>query len=1053
MENSNAGGKKIVFKKRQIGLQPAPEEVEAQTQETSNDEGEAQANDRSIYYYQGEIFDQFHRPLCVAGGEARLTELAAEILAPPGPAPRLKPEERDGRDKELQEIAEALADQIYSLAQKARETDLDVYLSAFNVVLADRSCADSKDILDRANEYFTERYYAAIRERGERPEIFHQIVKRVGHESADRIGKIVRGLDVADTAKMLWDLYHGAHADKGARITDILLDCTERQVRALREEFLLIPYKDLARQLHAVLQNSDSGPQTESRRTIGKSELYEQKKQGAFKSRDKFRAVKYLLQGRASSEMALIKRFYLELGDPDVPESEISLDAHIKRSLLQSDVDRLGSLTSGWKARSEAEEIHNLLYPPTLAGDLDDSLSDPRDAADRDHTQGIGPFLRRFKKRRMLEGRAEVNHRIMNSYEVFAERIAALSPERFVRTNEALIEHFGYDLDPTLFPSLALFDARRMAMVMRERIAHSFELLEILKPLEFLAPRQCLATQRAFECLYGKTLRQGIEERLARIHSKMHSKDFEELLERYVDGQGRWPLNIDLLARYRGEEPEPSVWDYDFRAAQEDEERAVALAELIDQDTDRGELDRAIREAVSGRSYDELNRMERAFYELTDPHLPLRDALRECLSEEAFTAVEMVLAGLDVNDIVHRVHDDPVLLGTYSDLPPSFIELIGGAFEKTFFVTLADYLLGYFSESAFEDRLVEALSVVMIPEAYKFRVLLHGLRKDAPVDSDYLKESWAGPIGKVLAFERAFDLTFPRLRVHLKNAAARMTVSIHVFADVILSLEGIDPDIMARIQECFDSVDIVGLQEILRRHRTQQVTIEECFDLINPEAQLRRSIKEMKVDLDLINETLLHLEGFFARDVASELAGLIQAAQGAELGEACIELLAAPSASRPNHRIPVDINWMDEMVYQIALAYQRDHGVELISALRDRGVPMEMLEELTSRVFGHEVCVSARELHNLIRNVKEGRANPDFAEEKLCTHLETRGHRHRDRVLRAYNSHWAHNHGYASLIDDVTKFFKSTNAKKRMLSILIGVSPERKQGGNPTPIH
>jgi hypothetical protein len=1053
MDSSNSGGKKIVFKKRMLASQPAPEEVDAQTDASVVDDEDVQTNDRSVYYYQGEIFDQFNRPLAVAGGESRLTELASEILAPPAPAPRLKAEERDARSKEFQEISETLADQIYDLAQKVRETDLDVYLSAFNVVLADRTCPDSKEILDRANEYFTERYYAAIRERGERPEIFHQIVKRVGHESADRIAKIVRGLDVPATAKALWDLYHGAHADKVARMTDILLDCTERQVRALREEFLLIPYKDVARQLHEILQSPVAEPQGETRRTIGKSELYEQKKQAAFKSREKSRALRYLLLGRSRAEMALIKKFYLELGEPDAAESEVSLEAHIKRNLLQSDVDRIGELISGWSARAEAEEIHNLLYPPSIAGELDDWLSDPRDAADRDHTQGIGPFLRRFKKRRMLNGRAEVTHRIMNVYEMLAERIAALSPERFLKTNEALIEHFGYDLDPTLFPSLAVFDARRMAMLVSERINHSFDLFEMFKPMEFLAPRQCLATQRAYECLYGVALRQAMEDRLSSVRARIPAKEFEELFERYIHGQGRWPLNIDLLARYRGEEPEPGVWDYDFRASPEDEERAISLAELIDQDTDKGELDHALREALWRESYDELNRIERAFYDLTDPHLPLRAALSECLSEEAMTAVEALLAGLDVNDVVHRVHDDPVLLKTYGDLPPSFIKLIRASFERTFFVPLSEYVVGYFEDPAFEDSLIDALAVVMMPEAYQFRTLLHGLRKDSPVESEYLKELWMGPIGRVLAFERAYDLAFPRLRVHLKYAAARLAISVHVFADIILSLEGIDPDITTRIQECFDSVDITGLQGILSRHRRQQVILEECFDLINPEAQLRRSIKAMKVDLDLINETLLHLECFFARDVAAEIHELSQTLNGEELGRACSELLAAPSSSRPNHRIPVDINWMDEMVYQIAIAYQRERGVEFIAALRAQGVPSETLEELTSKVFGHEVCVSARELFNLLKNAKEGRINPDYAEERLCAHLETRGTRHRDRLLRAYNAHWAQNAGYGSLIDDVTKFFKSSNAKKKMVSLLIGVTPDRNQGpSKPVPI-
>jgi hypothetical protein len=642
----------------------------------------------------------------------------------------------------------------------------------------------------------------------------------------------------------------------------------------------------------------------------------------------------------------------------------------------------------------------------------------------------------------------------MNSYEVLSERIAALSPEQFLRTNEALAEHFGYDLDPTIFPSLALFDARRMAMMMKERIGASFDLWEILTPMEFLVPRECLATQRAFESLYGKRLRQVIDDRLIRVRAALPTKEVDEIFDRYMNGQGRWPLNIDLLARYRGEEPEPGVWDYDFRASAEDEERAISLAELIDQDTDKGELDRAVRDELVARSYDELNRMERAFFDLTDPHLPLREALEECLSDDTRVAMEVLLAGLNMNEIVQQIHDDPVLLGSYADLPPSFIKAISSSFERTFFVGLSDYILGYFSDPAFEDRLVETLSVAMMPQAYEFRLTLQQLRKDHDVESEQLKESWAGPIGKVLAFERAFDIAFPRLRVHLKYAAARMVMSIPVFVDIILSLEGIDTEILTRIQECFDSVDILGLQGILMKHRNHQVTIEECFDLIHPEAQLRRSIKEMKVDLDLVNETLLHLEGFFPRDVAQELAELICELEGEELGQACLTLLAPPSGSRPNHRIPIDVNWMDEMVYQIALAHQRARGVELISALRQRNVPESALEELTNRVYGHDVCVSARELHNLLKNAKEGRNTPDFAEEKLCTHLETRGARHRDRVLRAYNSFWAHVPGYESLIDDVTKFFRSTNSKKKMLSLLIGAAPDRKQvASTPTAVH
>lgn len=1047
MDTPGSGPKKIVFKKRAGAVQASANEPTQQPEVVVPDEHEAAPDDRSVYHFQGEIFDQFYRPLKVAGGEERLAELALEILAPPAPGPRRGSQERISREKELQGIAETLADHIYELAQKIRESELDVYLSAFNVVLADRSCLDAKEILDRANDYFTERYYAAIRERGERPEIYQQIVKRVGHEHAERIGKIVRGLDLPGTAKALWDLYHGPDPSKASRIHEILLDCTEKQVRALREEFLLIPYKDLARQLHEVILAGLSDTPTEVKRTIGKSEVHDQRRQFAFRSRDKLRAVRYLLLGRSTAELALVKRFFEDLGDPDAPNDTVSMESQIKRAILQVDIDRMGSLQLGWSAAQEADEINQLLFPPTIAGALDDFLSDPRDAVDRDFTQGIGPFLRRFKKHRMFQDQVTVYQRIMNCYEVLTERVAAMSAERFLQTNEALAEQFGYDLDPNLFPSLARFDARRMAMVVHQRMAHSFDLFEIIRPIEFLAPRACLALQRAYESIYGVTLRQAIQERLAQLRVQIAARDFDELYNRYVNGHGRWPLNIDLLARYRGEEPEPGVWDYDYHAAPEDEERAISLAQLIDQDTDRGELDAAIQESLVNFSYEELNRIERSFYDLTDPHVPLRHTLEECLSDQLFNAVELRLAGLEIEEILPRIHDNPGYMATFSDLPPSCIDEIRRAFKRQTALDLVEYVMQHFSEPEQEERLVEVVSVVLMPEVYQFRVALQGLRKDSPVEGETLKKEWDGPIARVLAFERGFDVVFPRLRVLLKQASARMVLSVQAFVHLILSLEGVSTDVLERIQECFDSVDIFGLQGILAENKHHQVTIEECYDLLNPETQFRRAIKEMKVDLDLINETLLHIEGFHAREVALEVAAEAERVKGSALGQVCLEILAAPTPTRANPRIPVDINWMDEMIYQIALSYQREVGKEFIDSLRQREVPGDVLEELTGRVFGHEVCSSARELFTIIKNNKEGAPNADQAEEKICALLEWRGSRHRERMMKAYNAYWGHTPGYSSLLDGINRHFLNPAVKKRLVTLLLGAtavsSPQR----------
>lgn len=1054
MDNSGQGGKRIVFKKRMLASQALASEESAQQPEAPQEEAQEQV-DYSHYYYQGEIFDQYYRPLGIEGGEAKLAEIASDPLAAPAPESRLDRQARQARGNEQQEIAEALANQIYTLAQKVRETDIDVYLSAFNVVLAEKSPREMKEILDRTNDFFTEHFYTPIRDRGERPEIFHQIVKRVGHDASERIGRIVKGLDVEGAAKAIWDIYHGDHADKAARITAMLMDCTEQQVRALREEFLLIPYKDLARQLHAIIHPPAQDSSSAGRRTIGKTEVYETKRINAAKSRDQLQAIKYLLLGRSGDELALIRRFYLDCADGDAHEAESGLDAHIRKHFSAIEIDKLGSLFSGWSAHTEAEEVHKILYPATLSEELEDTLSDPRDSVDRDFTQGIGPFLRRFKKRRMWRGKTSVRHRVILSHELVSERLQSLSLERFLKTNDALYELYGYQIDPTLFPSLGLFDPRRRATVLHDAIASAFDLSQMIRPFEFLAPRECLAVQQAYRCLYGTEVRAAMEARLTALKLKIAPRELQEAYHRYIDGHGRWPLNLDLLARFRGDEPPAGVWEPDFRTSEQDEQAAIDLAQVLDREADIGELDRPVREMLWSFSYDELNRIERAFFELTDPKVPLRLALDESLSIEALASIEMLLAGVDGNDVVQRAYDDPSMLLSLRELPQSQIVAIRELFEKLHFVGLDEHLLQRYSGLQDEDGLIDVMAIVLLPEAHAFHKALRSMRRDTASDMENLRQHWTGlPLLRLLALERAFDMEFPRLRQHLKYGAARQALNPQLFADAILHFEGIDPEIVTRLLESFDSVNIDMLQDILRANRDDQKTIEEVFDLLYPDAQFRRCIKEMKIDLDLVNETLLHLEGHSAKEVASEIYELVASMKGDELGAAVLDVLAPPSASRRNKRIPEDINWSDEMMFQVGLSFQRDYGNDMVEMCRKAGVPAPMLEELTTRLFGHEVCSTARDIYNIMKLNKEGQSSPDYSEERICSYLESRGVRHRDRLLRAYNAHWAHMPGFSHLVDDVAKFFKDMNIKKKMVAMLLGLGSERRRpAAKPVDLH
>lgn len=1049
MEGSKPDGKKIVFTKRKRASQDELPDFSEFTRESAPEDTKNN-DDSAKLFFEGEIFDQFYRPLSVRGGIERIREIAEVPVSAPEPPVRLGAAQREAQAAERQAVAEALAHQIYKLAQRVRETDINIYLSAFNVALAGRSCRETTNILARMNQFFTAHYYAAIRERGERPEVYQQIVKRVGHQHSDRLAKIVHGMNVEEVAKKVWDLYHGALPDKAHRIEDILLDCTEPQLLAVREEFLLMPYKDLARQIHTLLRASPLESQSPVRKTIGKTEVYEHKKQAAYRAREQFYTIRYLLLGRKADELALIKRFYIDLGDQSQSDSELSLEADIKRVFPPADVERLSSLLQGWAPHREAEEINTIIFGVGSKGQRDDTLSDPRDAVDRDHTQGLGPFLQRFKKHRLVQQSDSVHDRVLLVYELIRERIGALSPSRFHETNQALREYYGYQLDPALFPSLSVFDARHLAVMMHERLYSSFDAQELIQVLEYLDPRQCLSVQKAFEVVFGRGLRDLIEARAKQIGVSMSGAALEAWLDRYVDGHGRWPLNLDVLAHLRCGEL-VTVWDPKFKPSPADEDNAHRLAALLDQDVDQGALDRPIREFLLGLKPEALASLERTFFDMTDPPMPLREALEDAMSPQAYQDVMLMFAGIDPLEFLNRLHKDPTTSVELRDHAASTISYLRERYKGVYFTDLIDAVEERGDEGLKNARVSDALGALFRPEILRARKILGEMRREMAPEIEFLKHTLAGSAFKVMSFERAYDMCFPRLRVHLKLAAARMAMSVGTFVELILALERVDTEIPARILECFDAVDVYRLQELLRENRVSQRVVEECYDLLNHERTLRHALKEMAVDTDLINETLLHLQGYCSVTIAEEVKASVDSLSGDDLAHEILEILRAPSLSNPNDRIPADINWMDEMVYQVGLAYRRLSGESLVMACRAKGVDAEALEEITGRIYGLEVCSSARELFALIKSTKEGIVNPDISESRICSHMESRGPKYRERLLAAYQAFWSHTPGYSSLLDDMTKYFKDTPVKRKLLALFLGGGSEKKPAQDTPP--
>jgi hypothetical protein len=477
----------------------------------------------------------------------------------------------------------------------------------------------------------------------------------------------------------------------------------------------------------------------------------------------------------------------------------------------------------------------------------------------------------------------------------------------------------------------------------------------------------------------------------------------------------------------------------------------MQLGALLAQDCAPADMDRSIRQYLFGASLETLHAIERSFYELTEPHTPLHQALSEVMTPDVHSSLMLSFAGFECSSLLQKLNETPMYMTMLRDLSANDILFIRESYKRLFYMDLVEHVLAASHQASDKELALEAVVALLKPEVLSVRKLLGGIKRESAPEVETLRTVCSGNALKVMAFERAYDQLFPTFRVHLKTAAARLALSAQTFAELVLLLEGVDPDIISRIQECFDALDVQTLQEILRSHNSTQKILEECYDLMSPETSFRHALKELHVDPDLINETLLHLEGYCSLSVARELHALVEAQSGSDLAAAVIAVLTPQSSEHVNDRIPQDINWMDEMIYQIGLSYRRQFGESIVVTCRKRGAASEVLEVIVGQVYGLEISASARELFTLIKCAKEGTQPPEGSEAKICSYLESRGPKYRERLMSAYQSYWAHYPGFGGLLDDLTKYFKDSASKRKLLAMFLSTSSDRKATPNAVP--
>lgn len=969
------------------------------------DEGEA---------FQGEYFDQYFRPIGSGEASSSLAEIATEPLAFPMPDPLLAEEERELKEKGEQHAAEALSHQIYKLAQTMRETRLQYYLSAFQVVLADYDLWEARRIREKANSFFNVHYYDLIQERGERPEILAQLLKRVGHDTRHRLRRVVDGLDVKTVARELWNIQYDPKPDKRARLLKILDECTPNEVRALRVEYCRIPLRDLSAELEKALttavKNRPLTPDDPEYWLRSAREATEATARQQALQRFLFEQVAYILRSRDAREVEALKTAYDNLRGGSEPPYRAGRMAEDIQKAFQHNSGELLALLDGFSIERAVEQIHLALHPELVPVTDASKLDKPEET---DGERKIAPrYVNKLKKRRPYREDNALAERVRDYREQVLTIVESLSWEQFCDVNAGLLAKHGYQLDPSEFPSLYAFDARAKALEIIEALKTRDRASRILRAMSYLPPLGCQLVASAFNAITGSVLSEAV---LARLHHAYHGKipdEVRDAVQLRCSGRLRSPLHVDLLERFGPRLAKSGgrygPWDLDIQQDAHAEEEALKLAEILnDPDGSPQSRGEQVVQFLSEQSYDDVNAIEHSFFHLSDPTEPLLLVIDGLLSAEFVTETSLVLAGYRIRETVQSIVTD---LGNLLELKyaiPDAIRFAGYLYQLAAGRTLTAAVHADYQKLGDQTRYLELLSVLAVAESSTFHQLLPKLADPKAADpktgvrervGGFLRRPWI----EARAFERASDSRYGKLRFNLKALASVQHISDHELVEAIMHLEGLPPEVPQKIVELYKIEDLHAILEVLGKHRVDQPVIEESCDVLLDES-FRRALTQLGLDPDIVNRVLLHLDSFYPFDVADHIYALTQKLRGDELAQNLAAVLEANNEENVNPEMPSDPNWIDEMRHQVRIALEERYGLRFMDLLRSRGLEGEQLVVVAERSFGEEPTSMALRIRGLVEKPDSTEIRTDV----LLDDLTRRGTRSRERVRQVYEELFA----------------------------------------------
>ena len=914
------------------------------------------------------------KPCPSHGGAEDLRALMHEPLSAPIFKDHLSLPELQRIDESRTQRGEELARTIFELANQQRAREVSVYVETIEAAVRDCVSEENQAILETACAFFRTAYGAWCRERGKSIEMLDNIVHRTGRDSEALLAKLIRGFDVKELSRQLWDLQLAKRTAELQHERTRLYELTNAQVRELRHEYNTIPAQDLAQELHAALHetNLTGEPMPD------------------------VRAIRYVLLGRSALEIKQIEFQFNERwhftrnGAGEAPLSE-----QIAARLAKEDAKEIGELLKGFNSKHLADAVHRLLVHCAEASEV-------VEAGLELHPDFAGNFRRDYSGQPCWE-------RELRAREQIDLLLRYLSPGQFKNVARALQKHYGEQLTPALYLCNRNFDARRKALDLfrafhnvaprricrrdQDYLSHS-QMLEIkarfrtsthgeitqiikkwseeqkalestqimercLLPLEYLSPEQLFHVKEHFLISTGIELDAFVQTKMHELCRQEVPKYVARLVKNRLSGISRLPLKADLFELFATSAQRRQNYFELAPKAQQLEEAARDAEEVqrILDDRQESRKAKALIEFMRKRTNAQLDALEKAYLERNTPPVPLIEAVRQKVAaKRARLGVMLLLSKFDPWAHAEKLHQRPEYLLNLLTESPHAVAYMLKEYRALHKEDLRAAVKACFKKDAAKRTLCQ--SVLLTEQLLHLHKIL---KSNEAIDAEgltYLVRQLTRARLEVLAVEAGYnryfgqfnfcyDKSYGTLLQRLRVLATTQCLPRRHFASAILLLENVEPEIPVTMQNHL-SVEEIGGETILKFHgllrefKDHLKILQKAYNALNEHATLRETIYELRIPLEVKNKTLLLLDGYDPDEAARRIRELVASTHhGEDLGARIVALLAPVHRGKRNRLIPRQHNWIGEMYHQIRVSYEANSGSKLLRDLHTKEVPLK----------------------------------------------------------------------------------------------------------------